>query len=161
MNAQLFVATRDYLMGSWQSVFILVWRDKTTFEGVTALEQLLDGFARDRSDVFLLTVVEERARIPSFPVRDALATVLDNEASRLCLSAVVYEGTGFRAAAVRAVVSGLALMSKISARHRVFSTVADATAWFQTHSAAARRWAAPTLARAVAEMRESAARGAR
>jgi hypothetical protein len=160
--ASLLVSTRDQLIATWQNVVILVWRKDTTPVGVRTLQEAYDMHAAQfPGGVFLLTIVEEPAGTPpSQASRTALATFLQRAARAMILSAVVHEGTGFRAGVVRSVVTGLALVSKLPYRHRVFATVDEAVAWFREGSDVARRWGARELQDVVAEVRERVARAA-
>ena len=73
--------------------------------------------------VYLLTVVEEDAPMPPYEAREVVAVFLRNGAGRIRMSAVVHEGAGFRAAAVRSVVTGIAMLSKVPFPHHIFATV--------------------------------------
>ena len=57
---------------------------------------------------------------------------LRNGAGRIRMSAVVHEGAGFRAAAVRSVVTGIAMLSKVPFPHHIFATVEQAAKWLGT-----------------------------
>ena len=75
----------------------------------------------------------------------------------MMLSAVVHEGTGFRAAAVRSVVTGLAMMANLPYPHKVFATVDDAGRWLHMNSPVGKKWEARGLIEAVREVRERTA----
>ncbi|MEO8877812.1 MAG: hypothetical protein ABI461_19620 [Polyangiaceae bacterium] len=154
--ATLHLATHDHILATWSNVVILVWRHETTLAGVHAGQQVLADHTRAHPNgVFLMTIVEFGAPMPTPEVRDALATLLASGANRILLSAVAHEGTGFRAAAVRSVVTGLAVLAKLPYPHKVFATVDEASAWFSGNSPIARMWGerAKALADAVVEVR--------
>jgi hypothetical protein len=145
------------LIAAWRNVAILVWRRETTQAGVDALHTEYDKLTQKYpGGVFLLTIVEQGAPPPSSEIRKALAKFLARGAGRTILSAVVHEGTGFRAAFVRSVVTGLAVMTDLPYAHKVFATVEHASGWFRTNSPAARAWRERELVEAANEVRERA-----
>ncbi|HZU82320.1 MAG TPA: hypothetical protein VE987_05365 [Polyangiaceae bacterium] len=157
MTATLRVWTRDQIIATWQQLVIVVYRLETTISGTHAVQETFDELARQYPGVFVLTVVEEHAPIPAPDVRAMMARFLLTRAPQIVLSAVVYEGTGFRAAAVRTVVTGLALVSKLPYRHKIFATVEDAARWFAESSPVAHDWGEAAIVDVVTKMREPAA----
>lgn len=156
--ARVEEVTRDHLIARWGSVVLLVWKQETTLAGVKKVQSVYEQVARDYpKNVFLLTVVEHGAPMPAAPTRDALASFLASCTGQMVLSAVVHEGTGFRAAAVRSVVTGLALMANLPYPHKVFATVEDACRWLHMHSPVGKRWESGALVEAVREVRERTA----
>ena len=161
-TAKLRVATEDHILATWANVVILVWRKDTTLPGVEAAQRVYDDLARENpGGIFLMTIVEFGAPMPPPEVRDALARFLASGAGRMILSAVAHEGTGFRAAAVRSVVTGLAVLAKLPYPHKVFATADEAGAWFWVNSPVARAWGerAKLLVDAVLEVRQRAENG--
>jgi hypothetical protein len=113
---------KDYVLASWQQVFAVVWRKETTLEGVSALRGECRTFAtKHPRGIGLLTIVSAGAPMPASPVRQAVADFLAQGGAYITCSAVLMEGTGFRAAAVRSVVTGLTMLAKQAYPHRVCS----------------------------------------
>jgi hypothetical protein len=116
----LIVKTQDYALASWQQIFAVIWRRDTTVEGGEHLRSACTAFARTQPrGIGLLTVVESGAPLPPGPARRAIADFLAEGSAFIKCSAVVFEGSGFRAAAVRSVVTGLTLMARQAYPHRV------------------------------------------
>lgn len=112
----------NYVLASWQQIFAVVWRWDTTLEGAQALQRECSKFAmRHPRGIGLLTIVSEKAPMPASPARQAVASFLTHGSSYIKCSAVLMEGTGFRAAAVRSVVTGLTMLAKQAYPHRVCS----------------------------------------
>jgi hypothetical protein len=153
MMPVVHVSTRDHVIATWDRVMIILFRVDSTMAAVRSGYEIFDRLAREYPGVFLLTIVEKDARMPSVVVRDAVAEFLSQAAGRMILSAVVYEGTGFRAAAVRSVVSGLAMLTNYSYPHKVFPRVEGAVSWFRTSSPVARSWDEATLLAAIQRVR--------
>ena|SRR5258706_8711818 len=124
----------DYCMASWHRFYIDIWRVNTTIEGVRVLKAGFAKFAAEHpGGVGLLTIVEPRAPLPPSDARDALAAYLAEAAASIKYSAVVFEGDGFRAAAVRGVVTGLTLLARPPYPHKVFANVQQAVGWFSAN----------------------------
>jgi hypothetical protein len=110
----------DYALAHWQQVFMVIWRKETTIDGAQHLHHACTAFAHTQPrGIGLLTIVESGAPLPPSAARDAIATFLASGSAFIKASAVVFEGSGFRAAAVRSVVTGLTLMARQAYPHKV------------------------------------------
>lgn len=142
-TARVGVLEYDHCMATWAGVFICIWRHETTADGVRALADRFSDFGRTHADgAALLTIVEPNAPVPEGHVRDMLAGFMRKSATTIKSSAVVHEGSGFRAAAVRGVVTGLTLLARQPFPHRIFADVADGCRWLS----GSMRETAPALA---------------
>jgi hypothetical protein len=145
----------DYRMVTWGPIFILIWRRNTTMAGVARLYECYGEHAKQGSCA-ILTVIEQGAPMPSSEVRTALAKFLSGAADTLKISAVAFEGAGFRAAAVRGVVTGLTMLARQPFPHKIFPTVDQAAQWLGTSfaQAAGHNIDASALLNALREIRE-------
>jgi hypothetical protein len=117
---QILAKNQDYLLASWGDIFAVVWFGDTTVEGVLHVHAAFTDFAvSNAGGKVLLTIVSRSASSPSSAARHELATFLTKAAVYLRCSAVIMEGTGFRAAAVRSVVTALNMLAKYPYPHRV------------------------------------------
>jgi len=119
----------DHIFGCWESVFMIVWRHETTAQAVEQLIALMPRFAARVSQFTLVVVVEDGASVPSAALRERIAAGLQAAAPYIDISAVVHEGRGFRAAAVRSVLAGLTLVVRPPYGHKVFARVDEASRW--------------------------------
>jgi hypothetical protein len=159
--ATVRVSTRNHVIATWQSVMVLVFRVETTLDAVAASQTVFDELASEHpSGVFLLTIVEADALMPSVVARDGMAEFLRKAAGRMVLSAVVFEGTGLRATVVRSIVAGLAMLTNYPFPHKHFPRVSGAANWFCTSSPLARGFSERELTDVVRELRTRDARGA-
>lgn len=143
--------TPDHTFGCVPGAVLYVWRKATTMEAARTLRQLVRE-AIDQAGTnpgVYLGVVEEGASPPSWGVRKELAETFKDGRDFFCASALVFEGSGFQASVVRAVVAGLALFARQPFPHQVFSEVSVATAWLEQHLA--ERGPAPRPAGELAE----------
>jgi hypothetical protein len=120
----------DFAIAVYRDVFVLVWRHDTTMEGCAAVRHDLFEMAQTRpKGLALITIVEELAPMPPAESRQELAKILTDASDHIRASAVVFEGTGFRAAAVRSVVVGLTMLARQKFPHKVFGNLPDAASW--------------------------------
>ena len=127
MNIRVEESTAEYVFAHWERVMVAVWRGRTTVSAVKRGEEVLQSLVKRRGEpVLLLTVVEPSAPLPPLEARMELVGMLKRCAGNVERSALVFEGEGFRAASVRAVVAGVSLFSRPVYPHRVFATVGAA-----------------------------------
>lgn len=116
-----------YVLASWRMVGIAVWVDDTPVNAIQAAQDMLTRQSLECPDgiAFLQIIGEDNQSIET-PARDALRALLRSGRSSIRVAPVVYEGSGFRAAAVRAIVTGLLSQRSLGFPHRVYSTLEDA-----------------------------------
>lgn len=149
-HAHVVEVTNDYLIVTFRNILVTIWKQETTLDGVSRIRETRNALAdRFPSNVLLLTVVEEGAPMPPPAERDALADFLKGSARKVARSAVVNEGAGFRAAAIRSIVTGLTMLTKLPFSHETFATVDEAVRWLHGTSSD-HSWSAENL---IAELR--------
>src|SRR5688572_27233637 len=129
-GSNIVKVTRDFALASFRDCFMVIWRHETTLDGARALRRGCFGFAETRPrGIALLTIVEEEAPMPPSDARAEIATFLRDGSDRIKASGVVFEGSGFRAAAVRSVVVGLTMLARQKYPHKVFGNLKEAAAF--------------------------------
>ena len=152
----LYEVERDFALASCDKLYVCVWRNETTMHGVESTRSGIKTFAdANPGGIGLLTIVEPEAPMPGRDERDALAALLKSFGTQIKASALVFEGEGFRAAAVRSVVVGLNLLARQPYPHRVFDAVSQAASWLAPlmSSAFASETTAPDMIAGIAEAR--------
>jgi hypothetical protein len=158
VEPNIHACTRDHVLSTWGSIVIVVYRVETTSEALRLLRPIVESLARQHpSGIHYLTIVEAGAREPSAEVRGAISSFFARSANAVKLSAVVFEGTGFRAAFVRSVASSIARFSRYPFPHRVFATVDAAVAWLRVLSPELDASTPSEFAEAVANVRSQVA----
>jgi hypothetical protein len=87
--------------------------------------------------------------------RRAATDVTETFKSSIASMATLIEGTGFQAAAVRAIIAGLDLTARAEKPRKVFGELAAAVAWSQGFAAAGERADAASLVTTLAAVRQS------
>ncbi len=118
----------DHAKGVAYNLVLLVWRRHTLLQPYRAAMDLVTEHAQKHpGGVGVMQVVELDAVPPDAETRKAF-----NEFMKLPGVAhfcVTHEGTGFKAASVRAIVSGVTVLSRPIFPHAVHSSVSDASSW--------------------------------
>jgi hypothetical protein len=153
-SPQIVHAETNYACGHFADIFVVVWRDETTLSGVRALREHFEPFARARRKVGLINIIEEGAALPAAEARQALARLMSDSGEHIAVSAVVFEGRGFRSAAVRGVVTGLSMLARQPYPHRVCATLSEAAEWFAEMSPEAWGASARSIEEGVGNLRE-------
>lgn len=118
------------LVGSIGPVSLAIWRSKPTPELFEIQRRELNAAVlRNPGKVAFLCVVEPSADAPEQEVRDASAAMITSLGSKLVACACVIEGSGFRAAITRTVLTGMALVTRSAAPNRFFEHVSVASTW--------------------------------
>ena len=71
----------------------------------------------------------------------------------MVVSAVIFEGSGFKSAAVRGVVTGMTMLAQQRYPHRVFATIEEASGWYAEKSPRDWRLGPPGVVEAVRGIR--------
>lgn len=112
---------------------LLILSYTITLPGVEAIGR---GFAkltqRDKK-ACSMSIVERRSGPGTAPeARDAIAEIAKKYDKNMSGSAIVCDGTGFRATAVRSVVTAIHMASRSSSPSKVFAAPEPALEWLQT-----------------------------
>ncbi len=116
---------------TYGALFAVLWHVDTLAAPVNVVSRMIGEFAaqQPRNRIGLLGVVEANGNLPPADARAALSRLLQVNSPWLIRSAVAFEGSGFKAAAVRGAATGIALLSRQNFPHRIFGGVSAATAW--------------------------------
>lgn len=121
----------DHAVATWKGFLIQIWRHGTTLDAAKKVRGAAARLAvEQKGPIATLVVVEPGASLPDRDARAQLAGMVSDQRVRMAGAAMVHEGEGFRAAAVRAVVTGLMTMARNPFPHHVTATVAEACTWF-------------------------------
>jgi hypothetical protein len=121
---------------TWMNVCVVIWRDQTRVEDVRLVSDTLQRLAEEHRDgVGLIQYIDDRSESLSLTqeARTALAELLRRGRPYIRCSSLVFTGEGFRASAVRAIVTGIAWLARPGFPHQVFAKTADAAAVQASH----------------------------
>lgn len=116
-----------HVLGTWRNVVIAIWVDETSLAVVEEAEATVRRLsARYPEGIAVLQIFGEEHPSIEPPVRAALKELLRAGRDVIREAPVVYEGQGFRAASIRAIVTGLLPQRSLGFPHRVYSSVEEA-----------------------------------
>ncbi|RYZ10312.1 MAG: hypothetical protein EOO73_01690 [Myxococcales bacterium] len=125
---EVVAVDEDHIKGTAFNIVFMVWRRRTLFGAYHAAIALANGLAlKHPKGIGVMHVVETEASPPDSEARKAFAEFMKLPVIRhFC---VTHEGTGFKAASVRAIASGVHALARPPYPHAVHSAVADASRW--------------------------------
>ncbi len=130
LQLEIIHASDQLVIGSWGNVFIsLVLDSVDTQNAVTLIQKQTHFAARNPEGICMLTVIKKGASIPKGNVRRELAKCLHK--NNIIFSATVMESQGFFAAANRAFITGLTLLSSHDYPHKIFTSLRDCSKWVE------------------------------
>jgi len=106
---------------------IAVFDRASDAQNAEAMARISTQTARDNPTLVILTVVGPACTVPESSVRSRLISQVKAVQKQLVAAVTVIEGSGFRTAAVRGVVTGMTLLLKASSYPaKTFATVPEA-----------------------------------
>lgn len=120
------------ILGSYRNVFFALWSTKPTPE-LFQLQRaaLAAAVSASPGKIFFLCLVSPNAEPPEQAERDASSQMITSHGNRLLGTACVVEGSGFRAAITRTVLTGIVLFIRTPAPIAFFENVEAAAFWMQ------------------------------
>ena len=144
----------ELVMASFGVVCVALWNSKPTrvlFEHQRAA--LATCVIRYPGRALFLCAVSSKSDPPDQELRDASVKMLLAHERRLAGCACVIEGTGFRAAITRTVLTGMTLLARTQAPIAFFDQIAPACTWLEPRAEQPLR----ALAEQLVAVRKSAA----
>jgi hypothetical protein len=112
------------------NMVLVVWTGTTTAQAYKHLVRLIQQLnAENREGIGILQTVELGAEPPDSTARKEFSGVMQECEHAVKHFSVVHEGSGFKAASVRAIMSGVYLLARPTFPHVVMSSLLDAAAW--------------------------------
>jgi hypothetical protein len=147
-----------FFAGTFQNMAIAVWEDETLPTNVRLLREMVRRLGGEHpGGIGLVQVVGAHHPHIGPDARNELGVLLKASAPYIRCSTVVFEGTGFRAAAVRGLVAGLVMLSRVPFPHQVFATLEAAVDWQVAHMRTINpALGRPALTEAIEDMRARA-----
>jgi hypothetical protein len=127
--ALLLTVDDNHAVATWRRVFVHIWQMHATVAAARGSAVHLQRFAgRTPGAIGMMTIIKEHAPPPSPEVSREVATIL-RTAPGVRASVVAFEGNGFRAAIVRSVITGLAILARPPYPHFVTGTLSESSTW--------------------------------
>lgn len=121
------------VMAERRGVSIAIWRRKPTRERFNIQKKCLDEVvAKNLGKAAFICVVEPTSEPPDDDIRKASSLMISSHEKNLKCVALVIEGTGFRSAITRTVLSGIVMLIRTPAPIKFFDTPKSACLWLGT-----------------------------
>jgi hypothetical protein len=121
------------VMAERRGVSIAIWRRKPNRQLFDIQKKCLDEVvAKNKGKAAFICIVEPTAEPPDDDIRKASSQMISFHETNLKCVALVIEGTGFRAAITRTVLSGIVMLIRTPAPIKYFDTPKAACMWLGT-----------------------------
>jgi hypothetical protein len=118
----------DHIKGLAWNILFMVWRRRTLPESYRRGIQLLSDHTRlHPKGVGVCQVVEVDAVPPDREAREVFPDLF--RVPGVQHSSVIHDGAGFKAASVRAIMTGVVAIARAASKVSIFSSVSDAAQW--------------------------------
>lgn len=114
-----------FAAGRLGPLHLSIWDTRSTPEQAARAIEVLEGLGREEERVLVLAVLGANTPPPDDAVRDLFAAGFGRLGKRVVAVGNVIEGQGFRAATMRAVVTGLTLVIRAPHPQRTFATIEE------------------------------------
>ena len=143
-----------FRLGIWNDVFLGAW-----FGGATgaAAEALVEIVERNRPEPgakrSYIHLVPQGMGLPDAAARSGFQRLMKTHAEEMACVAIIIEGTGFWASAMRNVAIGLRVVAPRSFAYRMFGSAQELLEWFpEAHAQhTGKHWTASALSPLIAE----------
>ncbi len=120
------------MMATWRSIAFPVFGHRpASVEGATTLGRLLErhGRASGPGRLVEISILDSYAPTPSAEVRQVLDAAVPRVSPYFACVSAIFEGSGFRAAMIRGVLTGFQILSRTKYPQKIFASVGDCAAW--------------------------------
>jgi hypothetical protein len=152
MKLEHVATSTGFAAGGLGPLAVSIWEGISTPEKARAAASLLARMANTEPSLLVLAVLGPDVPPPDGEVREILTRQLRESGDRVCAMANVIEGRGFRAATVRAVLTGMSLVLRTQRPDRVCDSVEEGASFLASLSDG--RLTASDVIQAVTQLRE-------
>tara|TARA_B100001750_G_scaffold232269_1_gene231234 strand:+ start:340 stop:798 length:459 start_codon:yes stop_codon:yes gene_type:complete len=122
-----------HVLGTADQLLVCVWRGLTTAAAMEEVARTAKRMAFESAPFAMVAIFEANAVLPGTRARREMTDLFRSIGDAVSCSAVVFEGHGYRAAAVRGMMRGLSLAARQPFPHEVFDDVPAAATWMAEH----------------------------
>jgi hypothetical protein len=119
-------------MGHWKNVSIAVWATQATAALLCELEKLEDSMIASKSRTSVVHLVVKGASLPGAEARARLMDMQQRYAANIVCAAVLLQGSGFWASALRSLITSMQMIERSHFEYRTFAEVAEVAEWVAT-----------------------------
>lgn len=151
MKLESVISTPGFASGVYGPLLVSIWDTAATVDQARSAASMLAALGRTEDQILMMAVLGPSCPPPDNAVRDIFAAEINRLSGRIAAVANIVEGQGFRAAAMRAVLTGLALVIRSPQLQKACPTVDDGAHFLADHSHG--RLTASAISRTVIQLR--------
>src|SRR5688572_5603271 len=127
---EIRVAKNDLGVMTWRNMVVGVWYEKPTMESVASLAAVYRAMAdKYPTGLVVCIIVEDGITLPDQAARKAIADAMKSVEHSVSAMCGTQEATGFLGAAIRSVILGMVLMSRVPYKTGTVATVKQGADW--------------------------------
>jgi len=130
---QVSAIMEDGAMGWLDKVLVAVWRGASIGSADLFYDEMRRGIVRHQRGLGHLAVIEPRTPLPPSEARERIASIFNEYPDSTSAVSVVFEGTGFFAAAVGSVATGIMFLSGRRTPFKVATNIGEAALFLTRH----------------------------
>ncbi len=124
----------EFSVFDFETTLVLMWHERISLEGVRRCIRTAENM-KGRTPICFLTVIGKDTPIDTpREARKELARFLKNWEEQISAAAIAYEATGFKATALRSIVTAINLTARTTFPNKVFQSLDEAAAWLMLTS---------------------------
>lgn len=155
MDLKLEVDIAEARLGATNGLVVLDWLKSPTLTAAGRIGESMTRLIRkDGPPQLMLTLANATVGPPDGSTREILTQQINQLGRTLAGVAIAVEGTGFGAAAVRAIVSGMYIVTRPTYPVKIFASVAESSDWLVENWKAGAKPLSTEIVAAVAALRK-------
>jgi len=119
----------EFAIYAWQAVAVLAWEGPLTVAGVGHMDAALAALSALQSPISIVHMLRGRTDLPGAEVRAAMERLSKTHEHAIACTAILDDSQGFVAGAIKAVITGVALLARVRLEIRLFSDLDSLAAW--------------------------------
>jgi hypothetical protein len=129
-SPEIFCDDDDAIIAAWRGHVLALWHGTSTVTAAERLERVaLDCARKNPGRVAYLALINASVPLPDAGARAVYARLGRELGTRMACIAVVVEGRGFVASAMRAAITGIGLTARVSFPLACFAELDEAAQW--------------------------------
>ncbi len=133
MTPEILAVDADHCIAQWKNLIVQCWRQTPVSAVDDNIRQVTRVFAAGAKPFAVLVIMDPDSPPPGSAARKRLDALADRMKDHCVCAAYVFEGTGFKAAAMRGVMMALMLVGKKNVPYKICANIGDALAFSERY----------------------------
>jgi hypothetical protein len=113
----------------WNGVFVVAWEGPTTIAGVRSIDRAVQSLRGSHAPVSAVHFMQGQPILPSAELREEFNRIAKAHYGAIACTAILDDRAGFVASAIKAVITGVSLITGARREMRLFSELSPLVDW--------------------------------